>query len=261
MGYSPCSLSPVPYSLLLFIIAFLLLALFQHNWLPKPPNLTLLSDEVHIWRIPLDQPESQIQYLATILSSDELARANRFYFPEHRQRFIAGRGILRSILGEYLQIKPQQVNFDYEPRGKPFLADNQSGLQFNLSHSQNLGLCAVNYTRQIGIDLEYIRPTSNLEGLAQRFFLPREYELVRSLPDEQKQKIFFRYWTCKEAYLKATGDGIAKLEEIEIALTPTEPASLQTFPAWNLLELVPDDNCVAAVAVAGFGWQPKFWQY
>ncbi|BCL34613.1 4'-phosphopantetheinyl transferase HetI [Nostoc sp. MS1] len=235
--------------------------MFQYNWLPKPLDLTLSSDEVHVWRISLEQPESQIQVLATTLSSDELARVNRFYFPEHRQRFIAGRGILRSILGQYLGVEPQQVKFDYEPKGKPLLANNHSGLQFNLSHSQNLGLCAVNYTRQIGIDLEYIRPTSDLESLAQRFFLPQEYELLRSLPDEQKQKIFFRYWTCKEAYLKATGDGIAKLEEIEIALTPTEPAKLQTSPAWSLLELVPDDNCVAAVAVAGFGWQPKFWQY
>lgn len=237
--------------------------MLQHTWLPKPPNLTLLSDEVHLWRIPLDQPESQLQDLAATLSSDELARANRFYFPEHRLRFTAGRGILRSILGGYLGVEPGQVKFDYESRGKPILGDRfaESGLLFNLSHSQNLALCAVNYTRQIGIDLEYLRPTSDLESLAKRFFLPREYELLRSLPDEQKQKIFFRYWTCKEAYLKATGDGIAKLEEIEIALTPTEPAKLQTAPAWSLLELVPDDNCVAAVAVAGFGWQPKFWHY
>ncbi|MBD2344728.1 4'-phosphopantetheinyl transferase HetI [Anabaena subtropica] len=235
--------------------------MFQHTWLPQPTNLTLFPDEVHLWRIHLDQPESQLQHLGATLSSDELARANRFYFPEHRQRFTAGRGILRSILGRYLGVEARQVKFEYESRGKPILADNQTGLLFNLSHSQDLALCAVNYTRQIGIDLEYLRPTSDLESLAKRFFLPREYELVRSLPDEQKQKIFFRYWTCKEAYLKATGDGIAKLEEIEIALTPTEPAKLQTSPAWSLLELVPDDNCVAAVAVAGFGWQPKFWQY
>ncbi|QLE59060.1 4'-phosphopantetheinyl transferase HetI [Nostoc sp. TCL26-01] len=236
---------------------------FDDTWLPKPENLTLLSDEVHVWRIHLDRPESELQDLAATLSSDELTRANRFYFPEHRRRFIAGRGILRSILGNYLGVVAQEVKFDYEPRGKPLLASSfaQSGLLFNLSHSENLALCAVNYSRQIGIDLEYLRTTSDLEGLAQRFFLPREYDLVRSLPDEQKSKVFFRYWTCKEAYLKATGDGIAQLEKIEVALTPTEPARLQIFPDWHLLELVPDNNCVAAVAVAGFGWQLKCWQY
>ncbi|HIK04309.1 MAG TPA: 4'-phosphopantetheinyl transferase superfamily protein [Trichormus sp. M33_DOE_039] len=233
------------------------------TWLPAPNDLTLLSDEVHVWRFHLDRTESELQDLEVTLSGDELARANRFYFPEHRRRFIAGRGILRSILGSYLGIMPAQVKFDYEPLGKPLLAENlqNSGLLFNLSHSQNLALCAVNYQRQIGIDVESVRPMSDVEGLAKRFFLPREYDLVRSLPDEQKQNTFFRYWTCKEAYLKATGDGISQLEQIEIALTPTEPARLMKLPAWSLLELVPDNNYVAALAVAGCGWQLKCWQY
>ncbi|MBW4563931.1 MAG: 4'-phosphopantetheinyl transferase superfamily protein [Mojavia pulchra JT2-VF2] len=232
-------------------------------WLPAPIDLTLLPDEVHIWRINLDQPEAKLQDLAAILSNDELARAQRFYFPEHRQRFIAGRGSLRTILSLYLSIAPKLVKFDYEPRGKPFLADQcaESGLSFNLSHSQNLALCAVSFDRQIGIDLEYIREISDLESLAQRFFLPTEYEMVRSLPANQKQKVFFRYWTCKEAYLKATGEGIAQLEQIEVSLTPTTPAKLQTSQDWSLLELLPADNYVAAVAVAGFGWHHRLWQY
>ncbi|MBD2360280.1 4'-phosphopantetheinyl transferase superfamily protein [Anabaena minutissima FACHB-250] len=233
------------------------------TWLPAPKDLNLLPDEVHVWRFHLDGTESELEHLALTLSSDELTRANRFYFPEHRQRFIAGRGMLRQILGSYLGIDPEQVKFDYEARGKPVLAEGlqHSGLLFNLSHSQNLALCAVNYTRQIGVDLECIRPMSDVEALAQRFFLAKEYDLMRSLPDDQKQKVFFRYWTCKEAYLKATGDGLAQLEQIEVALTPTEPARLQTSPAWSLLELVPDHNYVAALAVAGCGWELKCWQY
>jgi 4'-phosphopantetheinyl transferase len=232
-------------------------------WLSPPKDLTLLPDEVHVWRFHLDRTQLELEYLAASLSSDELTRANRFYFPEHRQHFIAGRGILRRILGGYLGIAPERVKFDYEPRGKPVLAEDlqHRGLLFNLSHSQNLALCAVNYTRQIGVDLEFVRPMSDVEALAQRFFLSREYDLMRSLPEDQKQKTFFRYWTCKEAYLKATGDGISQLEQIEIALTPTEPARLVKLPTWSLVELVPDNNYVAALAVAGCGWQLKFWQY
>ncbi|WP_208821673.1 4'-phosphopantetheinyl transferase HetI [Tolypothrix sp. PCC 7910] len=235
----------------------------KYLWLPAPKNLILLPDNVHVWRINLDQSAAELQYLTTTLSSDESARAQRFYFPEHRQRFIAGRGSLRTILSRYLGITPQEVQFDYEPRGKPFLASrfSHSGLSFNLSHSQNLALCAVSKNRQIGIDLEYIRPMSDLESLAQRFFLPREYDLVRSLPDEQKSSVFFRYWTCKEAYLKATGEGIAQLERIEISLTPTEAAKLQTAKGWSLLELLPAENYAAAMVVAGFGWDVKCWQY
>jgi len=235
----------------------------NHLWLPAPTDLTLLSNEVHVWRITLDIPKSQLENLAATLSSDELARANRFRFPEHCDRFIAGRGSLRNILGLYLGIEPQQVRFDYEPRGKPLLADTlaNSGLLFNLSHSQDLALCAVNYTRKIGIDLEYIRSVSDLEALAERFFLPREYDLVRSLSPDQQKKVFFRYWTCKEAYLKATGDGISQLEQVEISLTPTQGAKLLTSEDWSLVEFTPAENYRAAVAVAGSGWDLKCWQF
>ncbi len=232
------------------------------NWLPVPIDLILSPDEVHIWRIDLDQPQAKLQDFTATLSGDELARAQRFYFEEHRQRFIAGRGILRSILGRYLGITAGEVQFDYQARGKPVLAAKfaDSGLWFNLSHSAGLGLCGVSY-RQIGIDLEYMRPMSDLEALAQRFFLPREYDVVRSLPPYQQQQVFFRYWTCKEAYLKATGEGIAQLEQVEVLLSLTEAASLQTSDDWSLQELIPADNYVAAVAVAGDDWQLKYWQY
>jgi 4'-phosphopantetheinyl transferase len=232
-------------------------------WQPAPADLTLLSDEIHVWRIDLDQAKPQLQNLAATLSSDETARAERFYFEEHRQRFIAGRGIVRMILGRYLGIKPSQLEFNYQQRGKPVLADRfvDSGLAFNLSHSQGLGLCAVSCTRQIGVDLEYIRPMSDLEALAKRFFLPREYEMLRSQSPNQQQEVFFRYWTCKEAYLKATGDGLSQLEQIEVSLTPTEPAKLQISEDWSLFELVPANNYVAAVAIENFGWNLKYLQY
>ncbi|RCJ14501.1 4'-phosphopantetheinyl transferase [Nostoc sp. ATCC 43529] len=235
----------------------------HHLWLPAPTDLTLLPDEIHVWRINLDQPELQLQNLRETLSSDEITRAERFHFPQHRQRFIAGRGILRSILGRYLGIQASEVKFNYQQRGKPVLAETfaKSGLKFNLSHSQELGLCAVNCQREIGVDLEYIRPVSDLEALAKRFFLAREYEMLRSLSSNQQQEAFFRYWTCKEAYLKATGDGLSQLEEVEVFLTPTEPAKLQISEDWSLFELVPANNYVSAVAVANFGWNLKCWQY
>jgi 4'-phosphopantetheinyl transferase len=236
---------------------------FNHIWLPAPTNLTLSSDYVQIWKIDLQQSESQILYFKECLSSDELARAERFYFPEHRQRFIVGRGSLRTILGRYLGVEPSQVNFDYQQRGKPVLSSQflDSGLFFNLSHSQNLGLLGVSYQRLIGVDLEYIRPMSDLESLAKRFFLSKEYEVIKLLSPEQQQQVFFRYWTCKEAYLKATGDGLVQLEKIEIYLTPTESAQLLVSGNWNLTELVPADNFAAAVVVANNGGNFQFWQF
>lgn len=236
----------------------------NHLWLPASTDLTLLQDDVHVWRIDLDQPEAQLQHLAQTLSSDEASRAKRFYKEQHRHRFITGRGILRTILGRYLGVEPQQLQFGYEPLGKPLLADRFSGsrLSFNLTHSLGLGLCAVSCDRLVGVDLEYIRPIADVLSLAKRYFSPGEYEVMRSLPSNQMQEVFFRYWTCKEAYLKATGAGIAQLENIEVLLTPEEPAKLKIpDQQWSLLELVPADNSVAAVAVKGLGLHLKCWQY
>ncbi|MFN9399540.1 MAG: 4'-phosphopantetheinyl transferase family protein, partial [Dolichospermum sp.] len=119
--------------------------MFNYNWLPAPKNLNLSLNDVHLWRINLNQSESQLQTFWETLSSDEIARAERFYFPEHRQRFIAGRGTIRAILGRYLAIDPKQVEFEYQPRGKPFLAAKFANqrLFFNLSHSKDLALCVV----------------------------------------------------------------------------------------------------------------------
>jgi 4'-phosphopantetheinyl transferase len=236
---------------------------FNLNWLPAPKKLDLLLNDVHIWRINLNSDELQLQFYRETLSSDEIARAERFYFPEHRQRFMAGRGTLRTILGQYLDIAPKQVEFEYQPRGKPLLAAKfaDKGLLFNLSHSQDLALLGISYQHQIGVDLEYIRTMSDLEGLAKRFFSAREYEYLRLLSPAQQQQIFFRYWTCKEAYLKATGDGLVQLEEIEIDLTPNQPSKLLVSGDWSLSELTPADNFAAAVVVAGSNIHLHCWEY
>ena len=140
------------------------------------------------------------------MSSDEITRAERFYFPEHRQRFIAGRGTLRAILGRYLDIEPKQVEFEYQPRGKPLLAAKfaDQGLLFNLSHSQNLALCGVSYQNQIGVDLEYIRTMSDLESLAKRFFSSREYGHLRLISPQEQQQIFFSKNTIRKISLTCT---------------------------------------------------------
>ena len=241
----------------------------DNEWLNPSADLTLSRDEIHVWRADLDPPTSHLQLLAKTLSADERNRAERFYFEQHRNRFIAGRGILRTILARYLGIDPSEVQFGYEPRGKPILAETSgdSRLCFNLSHSQGLALYAVGRDRSLGIDLEYIRPISDAEQLAKRFFSAQEYAVIRALPPSQKQETFFRYWTCKEAYLKATGDGLAQLDQIEILLTPEKPASELRLPSslasqdWVLQELTPTANYVAALVVAGQGWHLRSWQF
>ena len=236
-------------------------------WLKAPTEITeikLLPNEVHVWRENLDNAKPLLEKLTQILSEDELVRARRFHFEQHRQRFIAARGILRNILGRYLNVEPSKIKFAYEARGKPFLNEScNNNLKFNVSHSQNFALYAVSLDNSIGVDLESITSTTDVVSLAQRFFAPSEFAVIESAPQEQQQQLFFRYWTCKEAYLKATGTGLKDLQKVEISLTPQQPAKLNipNSGKWSLLEMQPFSNCAGAIAVNRRDLQFKYWDY
>lgn len=218
------------------------------EWQLSPTELTLSQSEIHIWQAKLDLSESQTTKFRTILSSDEQARADRFKFDHHRQRFINGRRILRSLLACYLQTEPQALKFSYGSHGKPFL--ETSNLQFNLAHSDNLALYAFTYDRAIGIDIERIRPVSDSLAIAHRFFSTRETDSIRRSTNQSR--LFFRYWTCKEAFLKATGDGLSQLSQLEISIN--QIARLEKLPNsrstqdWRLEELELEDDFVGAIA-------------
>ena len=240
-------------------------------WLPAPANLVLSRDEVHVWCASLDQSASRVQQLAKTLSVDEQLRADRFRFEQHRQHFIVARGVLRAILGRYMDIEPPQVQFCYGSHGKPALVEKDTAgmLDFNLSHSGGVALYAFARDRQIGIDIECLRPVSEVEQIAKRFFCEREYEELRALPPTQQQNAFFRYWTLKEAYIKATGRGLSlPLDQFEVSLASGESAVLLRSPVdsqkasdWSLKELSPGQGYAAAIAVKGDSWQLQCWRW
>jgi 4'-phosphopantetheinyl transferase len=240
-------------------------------WRPPPDGLTLSQDEVHVWRATLDQAPSQIASFLRTLAADERARAERFYFPTDAERFIVARGVLRAILGGYLNRAPESLSFGYGSRGKPALSDDssQDAIRFNLSHSSNMALYAVTLAREVGVDIEFIRPQLRAEQLAERFFSPREIETLRTLPADLRTYAFFLAWTRKEAYIKARGEGLAlPLNQFDVSLIPGEPAALlsaERDPAevlrWRLQELTPGPGCVGALAVEGHGWSLRCWDW
>ena len=240
-------------------------------WRAPPETLALGCDEVHVWRATLDQTSSQIQSFRHNLAADEQTRAEQFRFERHREHFIVARGVLRTILGGYLKRAPKSLSFCYSAHGKPVLAGESGGdaIRFNVSHSHGIALYVVTRGREVGIDLERIRPDLAVAEIAGRFFSRQEVAMFQTIPTEAQREAFFRCWTRKEAYLKAQGEVLSlPLDQFDVSLAPGEPAAiLGTRPdpseasRWSLQELTLAPGYVAALAAEGHRWRLACWQW
>ena len=225
-------------------------------WLPPPDALSLGADEAHIWRICLDRSPAPVRALEALLSADERERAQRFRFARDRSRFVVGRGLLRTLLGRYLRRKPDELRFSYGPHGKPALRGESSldTLSFNLAHSDDLALLAV-ARRPVGVDLERVRADLAGDGVVTQIFTAREQETLRTADEARRLDLFFRYWTRKEAYLKAHGAGFSlDPRQIDVSASSGEPPSLVIAAAasrWCVRDLYPEEGYAAALAVEG----------
>lgn len=185
------------------------------------------AGEIHVWYADLYRLETT--HFFSLLSQDEKDKAARFIFEQDRVRYITRRGILRSLLGSYLGIEPDQIRFDYSHNNKPALADKyaHSAVYFNQSCSERMAVFAFTSGCEIGIDIEYIRDVPEMEQIFERFFSRRENEVFQILSDNMRKEAFFNCWTRKEAFIKATGDGLSRpLNTFDVSLVPGEPARL-----------------------------------
>jgi len=217
------------------------------DWKAAREHPALSAGEVHLWRARLS--ETDAGELSDLLSPAEWIRAQRFHFPGDRARFIAGRGLLRTILGRYLDLPPRELRFAHGPHGKPELEGVCSSLTFNLSHSDDLLLLAVTHGRAVGIDLELMRGNVPFQTLADYYFEPEDAWGLRLLPEPQRAGKFYDLWTSAEARLKASGRGLAQ------GLRLIEP------DRWSLLKLTPAEGYAAALAVERGDFQLAYWSW
>lgn len=224
--------------------------------------MTLLRKEVHIWKVPLDIDYNCLAELSTILSRDEIERAQKFRFEIHAKRFIACRGRLRIILGHYLEKLPHHLQFGYCRYGKPYLHDelHDLKLQFNVSHSQDMALFAISCASRVGVDVEQIRDIPNMLNIARGVLTDREYSSVNSHLGRKRIEHFFQLWTRKEAYVKAVGCGLTyEMNKIDVliednttyqtALTENE---INHTTSWMLYDLTGiSSTYMGAVVVEG----------
>jgi 4'-phosphopantetheinyl transferase len=241
------------------------------TWNLPPAEFHLKEDQVHLWRISVTDLKGTTDAQTSVLSAEELERATRFHFEIDRKRFIVSHGTLRMILGQYIGLPPEEIIFGHGDRGKPNLdpVPQNEGVRFNLSHSGDIVLIAVGRHREIGVDVEKIRPEIELERLAQRFFSPGEVESLSSLDTEHRLAAFFRCWTRKEAYIKALGGGLSiPLDQFEVTLEPDTPPALSAnredpdeVARWSLYNIELGEDYLAALAVEGRPEKIQYWHF
>lgn len=194
------------------------------EWLAGPASPAIAEDEVHLWRVDLSASVTNIR----LLSRDEHERAARFHFERDRQHFKASRSALRSILGRYLNLSPEALEFGQTEYGKPFLTNPEAaGLLFNLSHSGEVAVIAVAREREVGVDVEIMRADFATNEVAEHFFSVAEIYTLSGLEPDQRTQAFFNCWTRKEAYVKARGEGLSMpLDVFDVSLAPGVPATM-----------------------------------
>jgi len=232
---------------------------------PAPPPRVPPPGEVHVWRVALDAAADRIEALASHLDRDEAERAARFRFDIDRIRFVACRGTLRSILARCLDLPPGAVGFEYSAHGKPRLAARHgSRLRFNVSHSGGIALIALACGRDVGVDVEHIRPDVLEDGIAERYFPAPDTHEIRAHDPTDRPAAFFECWVRKEACIKAWGEGLSiglasfdvsgGVDAIEDPRTPG--ADGQAPSRWALRMLEVASGYRAAVVAEGVDWTP-----
>jgi 4'-phosphopantetheinyl transferase len=239
------------------------------NWPHPPPGWSLANHEVHVWASSLAADAEAIATYTSALSSDEIERVARFRFELHRNRFITGRGWLRTVLARYLDRQPGELRFEYNENGKPSLHGSELAFHFNLAHCGDLAVLAITRAAEVGVDVERVRPLKDADDIADRFFSPTESDGLKALTAAEKPAAFFNLWTRKEAWLKATGEGLSdSLNQVEVSFLPRDKAQLvrlfgktAQIDQWTLRELAPVAEFTGAVVVQAPNLAVRCWRW
>ena len=186
----------------------------------------LKTGEVHLWWVCLSKELEHLDHFQRILSDEEREKAGSFYFRRDRERFTMRRGILRVLLGGYLQNEPGDLRFAYQRSGKPRMETltGDPPLYFNLSHSHGFAVYALSSSHEVGIDLESTETGISIEEFAETFLTQREIREVFRCPSNRRKEVLLQYWTFREATFKARGLGNSVASKsFEVSLRRNRP--------------------------------------
>ena len=222
--------------------------------------MNIPKNEIHIHQYPLAENRSQqeIDLFTEILSSDELAKANRYKFNNLRTDYITSRYYLRKLAGFYLDKDPREIAFQYTDKEKPFLSSFE--IKFNLAHSGNRCVYAFANGTEVGIDIELLRNIPDALDICKRFFSSEEIKDLNLVTGEKISETFLLCWTRKEAFIKAVGDGLSyPLADFTVNLDKNIPEITgirkepEEIKQWSLFNIVTEKEYIASLAVRGKG--------
>lgn len=174
-------------------------------------TLNLNRHQIDIWYVQpqaIQQRELLAKY-ASLLTQDEQEKQQRYRFAKDQHDALITRALVRCVLSHYAELAPENWRFIKGEKDKPEILNPPLPLRFNISHTENLIVCAVMLEHDIGIDVEYLPRNNDILAIADRYFSPLEIEELFSLPKNEQRSRFFDYWTLKESYIKACGLGLA----------------------------------------------------
>lgn len=225
------------------------------DWQKTQPA-ELNRNAVHIWRIALPDFLSHLDSFKTLLDDNEINSADRFHFKKDHDRYVISHGALRIILARYLNVEPQSIVYEKASHGKPFLKDHPE-FKYNLTHSGQMVLCAINLEKELGVDVEYLDKKVEYIELADRFFESNESAFIARQQGDALKHAFFKTWTQKEAFIKAIGLGLSfPLKNFRVEAAPDLPGDLIAVnddvlrvSDWRLESFQVADDYFGAVAV------------
>ena len=242
---------------------------FAIPWAPPCQVGVPATNEVHVWAADLEQQARYTDRWFSSLSADERERAGRFRYGAHSNQYVVTRGLLRDLLGRYLNVQAACVRFTYGPYGKPALGPGGGHVEFNVSHASGLALFALTGGQRVGVDVERVRSDFACAAITERFFSAGERTRLRGLPPEARAQAFFRCWARKEAYLKGRGEGILNgLDRFDATVGDGNTPLIVTSQngdagCWTLSDLPAPPCYVAALAIETvtpritcWRWQP-----
>ncbi len=240
------------------------------EWIKPTLDLWSGKNKIAIWRHHVSSDLSRKSELQKVLSADEQARANRFRFEVDRDRFVVCRAVLRTILGGYLSVEPTSIVFCHNEFGKPSVKQPRGthSLEFNSSHSREIALFAFTSGTQIGIDVEHINPSFPESEVVETYYTEIERSILRDLSATKRTETFFRFWTQKEAYVKALGKGfshpfpdVSKMQPADQSAADPPSYELHRYEDWYLATFCPHRDYIATVALEVAPQNIDFFQW